>query len=240
MHFDTYKCSFNDFRGIYSCVPWAINSVGKGFIMLKNLEKILNEKAPLILEALQGGADHSEIEKLESLIGSDLPNDFKLLYRSRNGFEKGKFANLFYGFPFMRLDSIISAQEKVIAGNHSEPLRYADDGIKGSYTFGLRRIPIGDDSGSSLLCVDLDPSDSGRYGQVIFVDYDMEVALRLHSSVEELVQAFETDLGGDRYSLQEDALEDGVHWLQPISEIDPINWFRSPRWKYVKTALKNS
>jgi len=63
---------------------------------------------------------------------------------------------------------------------------------------------------------------------------------RLHSSVEELLQAFEADLGGDKYSLQEDALEDGVHWLQPVRDIDPINWFRSPRWKYVKAALKNS
>jgi cell wall assembly regulator SMI1 len=208
--------------------------------MLNNIEIILKQKAPLILEAFQGAAEESKIEKLESLVGATLPNDFKQMYRSRNGFDNTKFANLFYGFPFLELDKIINAQEKLKSSNNLEPLRYADPEIKRDYTFSVKRVPIGDDSGTSLLCVDLDPSDSGSYGQIIMVDYEMGIALKLNSSVEELVQQFEFDLSNDKYSLQEDALADGVHWLKPIREIDPGNWFNSPRWQYVNAALKNS
>ncbi|AMX03630.1 SMI1/KNR4 family protein [Microbulbifer thermotolerans] len=208
--------------------------------MFGNIESILKQKAPLILEAFQGAAEESKIEQLESLVGTVLPNGLKQMYRSRNGFDNEKVANLFYGFPFLDIDVIIQAQEKLKSSNNLEPLRYADHEIKSDYTFGLKRIAIGDDSGTSLLCVDLDPSDTGSYGQIILVDYDMGVALRLNSSVEELLQQFEADLSNDKYSLQEDALEDGVHWLKPSKEIDPVNWFNSPRWQYVNTALKNS
>lgn len=206
--------------------------------MFDNIESILKQKAPLILEAFQGAADESEIEKLESLVGTALPNDLKQMYRSRNGFDSTKFANLFYGFPFLELDVIIQAQEKLKSSNTLKPLKYADPEIKSDYIFGIKRIPIGDDSGTSLICVDLDPSDAGSYGQIILVDYDMGVALRLNSSVEELLQQFEEDLSSDQYSLQEDALADGVHWLMPSREIDPGNWFNSQRWQYVNTALK--
>ena len=123
---------------------------------------------------------------------------------------------------------------------NNNPLRYTDKGIKSEYTFTNKRIPIGDDNGSSLLCIDLDPTEDGIYGQVIMVDYDMGVSLKLHNSILELVNQFEEDLKDDKYSLQEDALEDGVHWLDPIREIDPVNWFNSPRWAYVNEALKNS
>jgi len=208
--------------------------------MFEHIESILKQKAPLILEAFQGAAEESKIEKLESLVGTALPDDFKQMYRSRNGFDNSKFANLFYGLPFLELDEIIKAQEKIKSSNNTEPLRYADPEIKKDYTFSAKRIPIGDDSGTSLLCVDLDPSNAGSYGQVILVDYEMGVALKLNSSVEELVKQFESDLSNDKYSLQEDALADGVHWLKPIREIDPGNWYNSPRWQYVNAALKNS
>ena len=65
------------------------------------------------------------------------------------------------------------------------------------------------------------------------VDYDMGIALLLNKSISEMVAQFENDLSNDRYSLQEDALEDGVHWLEPDQEIDPVNWYISPRWHYV-------
>lgn len=72
------------------------------------------------------------------------------------------------------------------------------------------------------------------------LDYEMNVALMLNDSIQELVNQFEEELKNNKYSLQEDALDDGVHWLDPIREIDPVNWFNSPRWQYVNEALKNT
>lgn len=205
--------------------------------MLEKIKLILKGKAPLILEAFQNGCKEDQFSILEKIAGAKLPDEFKALYRDSNGFDKKHFANLFYGFPFSSIEVVTAAQEALKGENDKSPLRYADRGIQDQYTFGVKRIPIGDDSGTSLLCVDLDPAEGGKYGQVILLDYEMNVALRLNDSIVEMVEQFEADLAQDRYSLQEDALEDGVHWLKPIRTIEPINWFNSPRWQYVNDAL---
>lgn len=118
------------------------------------------------------------------------------------------------------------------------PLRYADLGINNGYTFAAERIPIGDDSATCLLCVDMDPAEGGTLSQVILIDYELGTGLILNVSVSELVTQFAKDLQENKYSLLAEALEDGVHWLQPIREIDPGNWYNSPRWQYVNQALK--
>jgi len=208
--------------------------------MLDNLKRTLSVKAPLIVEALQNPVDESKFNELEEVVKEKIPTDFRELYLNHNGFSKEKLANLFYGFPFSRLEDIISAQKKLESQNDMKPLRFSDEGIKSEYTFGKKRVPIGDDSGTSLLCVDLDPDKKGTFGQIIVLDYEMGVALLLNESIREMVSQFEIDLSEDKYSLQEDALEDGVHWLKPIREIEPGNWFNSPRWQYVNEALKTS
>lgn len=208
--------------------------------MLKTIKEMLKEKAPLIADSFQNPTEDSKFFSLEKIIEADLPENFKSLYLSSNGFSPDKYANLFYGLTFSPIEKIISNQEDLTREKNHQPLRYADNGIRNDYTFGLKRVPIGDDSGTSLLCIDLDPAERGVYGQVILVDYDMGVALKLNNSIAELINQFENDLKNNRYSLQEDALEDGVHWLKPDREIDPVNWFNSPTWQYVNNALKNS
>ncbi len=208
--------------------------------MLNNLKRMLSVKAPLIVEAFQNPVDESKFSELEEVIKEKIPTDFRELYLNHNGFNEGKLANLFYGFPFSRLEDIISAQKGLGSENDMKPLRFSDEGIKSQYTFGKKRVPIGDDSGTSLLCIDLDPGKKGAFGQIIMLDYEMGVALLLNESIQKMISQFEIDLSEDKYSLQEDALEDGVHWLEPIREIDPGNWFNSPRWQYVSQALKTS
>lgn len=206
--------------------------------MLDTVTKLLADKAPLILQALQGPVDATLLLQLEASIGAVLPDDFKQLYRCNNGFSPKAFANLFYGFPLFAIETILGRQADLDTTGDGGPLRYADPGIKNDYTFGLKRIPIGDDSATCLLCVDMDPAEGGTVGQVILIDYEMGVGLMLNTSVTELVAQFAQDLQENKYSLLAEALEDGVHWLQPIREIEPGNWFNSPRWQYVNQALK--
>lgn len=206
--------------------------------MLDTVTKLLADKAPLILQALQGPVDATMLAQLEGRIGAVLPDDFKQLYRCNNGFIPKVFANFFYGFPLFAIETILERQADLDTTGDGGPLRYADPGIKNDYTFALKRIPIGDDCATCLLCVDMDPAEGGTLGQVILIDYEMGVGLMLNTSVAELVAQFAQDLQENKYSLLEEALEDGVHWLQPIREIEPGNWFNSPRWQYVNQALK--
>ncbi|WP_039995261.1 SMI1/KNR4 family protein [Paraglaciecola chathamensis] len=201
--------------------------------MLEKATEWLSNHAPKIVEALQEPASTDKIKELETLVGKNLPESFFTLYQTYNGINPDMFANFAYGMPFISIEQTISQITEFELPNDKTNLNYADDGIKVGYSFGKLRVPIGDDSGTCLICVDLDPDINGTYGQVILIDYDHNIALKLADSVENYIETFTSDLLSGRYSLQEDALEDGVHWLQPEKEIDPGNWFSSPTWQYV-------
>ena len=201
--------------------------------MLEKAMIWLSNNAPKIVEALQEPASQERLIELESLVGKSLPESLISLYRTYNGIAPDKFANFAYGIPFISIEQSIEQITEFEEPNDGVELSHSDKGIKGSYTFGRLRVPIGDDSGTCLICVDLDPDVNGVYGQVILIDYDNHIALKLANSVDDYIDSFSSDLLSGKYTLQEDALEDGVHWLKPEREIDPVNWFNSPTWQYV-------
>lgn len=124
-------------------------------------------------------------------------------------------ANLFFSLPFISLENAITQIKNYAEPNDGAILKYAGPGIKNSFTFSPKRIPVGYDSGVCLICIDLYPDLGGKNGQVILVDYDYLVAIKLAKSTEELVAKFSEDLEAGKYSLQEDALADGNEWLKP-------------------------
>ena len=201
--------------------------------MLEKATIWLSDNAPKIVEALQKPASQEKLIELESLVGKSLPESLISLYQTYNGINPDMFANFVYGIPFISIEQSIEQIAELEQPNDEMELSYADKEIKSNYTFGRLRIPIGDDSGTCLICVDLDPSVNGICGQVILIDYDNNIALKLANSVADYIESFSSDLLSGKYSLQEDALADGVHWLKPKREIDPVNWFNSPTWQYV-------
>ncbi len=200
--------------------------------VLDNTKSLLEGVAPDILLAFQGAASTTTLQELEQYVGTALPRDFLNLYLDSDGFKKGCLSNLFYGFTF---NSVAQIKSHLAMFSEKEPtaLHHADKEIRKDYAFGPFRLPIGSDSGTSLLCVDLDPSEHGKIGQVISLDYKIGVALFLNNSVFDMITQFENDLQSAKYKLQSDALADGIQWLQPDREIDPVNWFNSPRWKHI-------
>jgi len=194
----------------------------------------LRSNASKILESLQGAADKSEINQLEEIIESKLPQQLIEFYSFHNGINPNVLANLFYGINFISISNTIKQISNYETPNDKKPLKYADCEINYSYTFGRKRLPIASDNGTCLLCVDLDPIDNGLVGQIIFLDYDYSVAFKLANSIEELLEKFSDDLESEKYSLLPEALEEGNEWLSPIKEIDPCNWFNSPTWSHIK------
>ena len=79
--------------------------------------------------------------------------------------------------------------------------------------------------------MDLAPSTAGTYGQIILVDEEYGVVFLIAKSVSEFVENFTNDLLNDKYSLAEDALEDGNHFLIADNSIDLVNWFTNEEWK---------
>lgn len=188
-----------------------------------------------ILQSLQEPANLTHISTLEDLVGTTLPQQLTELYSKHNGINPDFCANLIYGINFIPVENTIEQINDYGSVSDQLSLKYADAGIVPSYTFGKKRVPIADDSGACLLCVDLDPSEHGIFGQVILLDHDSGVALKLADSIDELLEKFAEDLESGKYTLLPEAMEDGNEWLEPAKEIDVVNWFNSPAWAHVKT-----
>lgn len=201
----------------------------------KNLSTVkawLNKKARRIInESLNKGATQNEIDQLQNLVSKMLPEDLVMLYKAHNGMnDDDNMGNFFYGFDFLSLDRVADdfssrqSEDEVIA------LKKADVGIDKTNILNPYWLALGFDHGHTFLRVDLAPAAEGTYGQVIFVDEEYQIAILVAKNVDELVENFSNDLDNGLYTLNEDALQDGNHYLAVNEKIDLINWFGNARW----------
>ncbi|MDF5586091.1 SMI1/KNR4 family protein, partial [Vibrio parahaemolyticus] len=115
-------------------------------------------------------------------------------YKTSKGQDPEKQANFAYGVALLSIGQTSSLVENYSHDGDGNVLSYTDKGIDKEYTFGKSRIPIADDCSSCLICVDLSPTEEGSFGQVILIDYDYKVALKLADSLAELISNFKKDL----------------------------------------------
>ena len=124
------------------------------------------------------GASEAEFEQLEQLIQAKLPEDFKVLYRVFNGqaYEEGY---VFDGEEWLSLERMAEEWE-VWKGllddgefddDEEEADEDADPEVKTVWWSPLW-IPFTYDGSGNHLCLDLDPTSEGTYGQVIRMWHD--------------------------------------------------------------------
>jgi cell wall assembly regulator SMI1 len=202
---------------------------------LKVIDKWLKNNAKRILEfSLQNPATEDQIKELEKEVEKSLPEDFKCLYLWHNGMSDEKnVGNLFYSMGIFEIDRIIGEynERKKISHDDIVPLEKFDKGIDGSNIFNTGWLKFGSDGSKTGLYLDFSPAREGKYGQVIFIDDEYSVGILVADSISDLVEQFIKDINSGLYSLNHDALEDDVHFLETDSSIDIINWNNSERWK---------
>ena len=206
--------------------------------MKQDFEKIenwLKENAQKILNlSLQEPATETEINELEKTIGKDLPSDFVALYLWHNGLnDQENFGSLFYGMDFFSVDRIIEEYlyKKEHYATESIPLEKVDKEIDPTNMYNNDWVKFASDGSHTNLFIDLAPSNQGNYGQIIFIDDVYGTGILVASSTSELIENFKNDLENNLYQLDEDALEDGNHYLTADSKIDIVNWETSEIWK---------
>ena len=182
--------------------------------MLEKVTKLLLDKAPKIATAFLEPATAEEIDLLRNNVAGALPQSLIELYKSSKGQDPEKVANFAYGVTWITILQTAEFVESYTAAGDGNELRYADKGIDKSYTLGRKRFPIAGDCSSCLICVDLDPTEDGSYGQVVLIDYDYQVALKLATSIAEFISNFEKDLVAmphtPDFAVDEDAIRFGV------------------------------
>ncbi len=205
---------------------------------LKQIEEWLLIHAPKIVhESLNPPATLIQLEQLEKTIQKPLPEDFKALFLWHNGLKakSENSGNLFYGLDFFDLEFIEKNYLEVKNSQDDVLIKMGnvDPGINPINHRNPLWIKFGYDWSRCSIALDLNPIAPEKYGQIIFIDYDYDAVLLVAHSTEELVQTFLNDLHANRYYLNEEALEDGNHFIDCLPEIDLINWKskKNQRWK---------
>ena len=202
---------------------------------LNYIEQWLAVNAPRILnESLNSGATEAQLKTLEIAVGKSLPEDYKDLYRQHNGFKEDteNLGSFFYGMSFLPLTEVLTGVEDQ---RHHEtqpiPLKKAATALNPQNQQNSFWLRLGFDGSHTWLIVDLDPSELGSYGQVIFLDEEYETAFLVADSVAGLLATFAQDLSMGLYQLNPDAAEDGEDYIDPDASIDLVNWYSAERWQ---------
>ena len=144
----------------------------------KSIELKLKEIAPDILGNLNNGVTDIEVENLEKLINAKLPVDFIEFYKTHNGQTNGS-AGLIECEELLSFERIEDEwkvwkdllDSKTFEDNNGPYTSTPDNGIKSDWWNALW-IPITHDGSGNHYCLDLDPTNEGKYGQVIRMWHD--------------------------------------------------------------------
>lgn len=210
--------------------------------MMQDLEKCwsdielwLDENSPSLKKSLNPPASQADLKEVEALLKAELPSEFIELYRRYDGQNTSVHANFFYGLPFLPIREGKREYENLVAQNMEYipqmSYRYIDKEISQSATDHLSRFPIAGGIDVYALFVDLAPSDIGEYGQVVFIDYEMEVALKVSNSVSDMVCEFHSGLSNGSYDLSPGNDE---AWLNTSKDVDLSNWYYHNQKTYDK------
>lgn len=156
----------------------------------KQIESILKAQAPGIEKSLNKGATKQAIQKLETMCGVSLPDDFKASYLIHDGqkserfpvadrpgqyslIQEGTFTDEFYDFMPITyiMDEWESWKKLVDEGEFSGDESTPDAGIQ-SVWWHPAWIPFATNGGGDSLCLDLAPAKKGTKGQVISMNHE--------------------------------------------------------------------
>ena len=176
--------------------------------VLIGLNSVLSEEYPDIYQSLNRPASQDELAKLESIIGFNLPEDFKTLYFEFNGQNNLQNPMFEYGYALMEIDVIISNWKVMKELYDSDTESRTVYGISGKIMetwWQPAWVPIAELGNGDFICIDMSPGKLGTQGQIIeFINDDSERNF-LGKSLKDYVGQLESNLSSGKLSLDQDA-----------------------------------
>ncbi len=148
-----------------------------------------------------GASDH-DFAKLEKVLGFELPNDFKEIYRIHNGAKSD--STTLAGEEWLSIRQIVIDYEMwnelFEAGDFDdEQAEPSSPAIKAEFWFNPKWIPFTTRLNGDGRMIDLDPTEKGTVGQIIYMYHD-DTDRKLESiSLKDFFEQFATDLENDEY-----------------------------------------
>lgn len=141
------------------------NIIGTGANRIDNFVELLN---------LQPGASEQELRRLEETLGVTLPEEFKSFYSVYNGqiWNSGVepvIINLYFSLIAEIIDNWTFLQKEFDPDNDLEP--EIGEELK-QVLWHSKWIPIAENGAGDYLCIDTDPSEKGKIGQILYYYHD--------------------------------------------------------------------
>ncbi len=174
------------------------------FVKMKELwDELLYELSEFDVEledALNPPAGDHEISDLETRLNVTLPEDFVDFYRVHNGQDE-MADNLIYGQELLSMRRIIAEwkiwKELLDKGKLADKAN-SDKGVKNEW-WNPKWVPFTYDGAGNHYCLDLDPSEDGKVGQVIYLIHDDPKREVIAGSFIDFIKKYIGDLESGKY-----------------------------------------
>lgn len=142
------------------------------------IKAVLEKIAPQLPGELNPGIDEKEIKALETGIGTQLPEDVIAFYKVHNG-QSTESAGLMNGEELLSAERIYDEwlvwkdllDNKDFEGKDGPYRSDPESGIKNDW-WNPMWIPITYNGSGDHICIDLDPAEGGKKGQIIMMWHD--------------------------------------------------------------------
>ena len=165
------------------------------------IENWLKTNAAGIYESLNTGASNEDFEELEDLINKKLPDTFKAFYRRHDG-QSPMSEGLIDAEELLCIKRIMEEwevwKELDDKGVFDDSVSDADAGVREDWWNPLW-IPITYDGSGNHYCLDLNPDEGGKKGQIIRIWHDSAERELIADSFEEWMNNYADDLEGGNF-----------------------------------------
>lgn len=184
----------------------------------ESIDNWLDREFPELGDDMEGGATANDLNAFENDLGVSLPSSFRDSYQIHDGqVSMGKTRGLIFTYPLMDLETI--AAETNIWRRVYERFEKKEPSVINS-AFGLQKscppkfineiyydplwIPFVKDNVGNNIAIDLNPSELGKWGQVILFGRDYNTKFVVADSFNEFLLNLSNELLNGNYEIDED------------------------------------
>ncbi|MGR6342607.1 SMI1/KNR4 family protein [Priestia megaterium] len=152
-------------------------------------EQWLKINRPEVLGTLNEAATESQIAEVEQKMGLKFPQNLRELLMIHNG-QQDEYVAAIDNYLLLPLDEIVytwQTLKELLDGGEFEDFEEVEPvgPVKKEFWWNPRWIPIATNGGGDDICIDLDPAEGGKIGQIITFWHDWEQREVISNSLEE-------------------------------------------------------
>jgi len=172
------------------------------------IETWLERNCPKVHKGLQDPATDEQIREAQEALSVVFPPEMLEVYRCHDG-QSGISAPLTGTWKLLRLATVVKQwqiQQQLMADESFASTPAIASGPVKPVWWNVRWIPVASNGSGDLQCVDLDPAEGGRVGQVVVCWHDREARECVAGHLIEWLDQLANDMEGGKYTVENNEL----------------------------------